>query len=648
MDEAKLEPLGARLADALDGSYVIEGEIGRGGMGVVYSARDQQLKRRVAIKLLPPELAFRQEIKKRFIREAQTAARLSHPHIVPIHTVGEKDELVYFVMGFVDGESLAQRLRRRGRLPVEEARRIIKETADALGLAHATSIIHRDIKPDNILLEGTRRRVMVTDFGIAKALSEAGAGTLTGTGVALGTPTYMSPEQAAGESDVDARSDLYALGVVAFEMLSGKPPFRAPTVPGLLMKQITEPPPDLMNIRSEIPEELAGTVMRLLEKDPESRWPTADALRRALESRTSTPYRPKPAASRRSSAAKGARPRSSELPRHRSPREHSRDWGEWWDERQRRPEHGRSNSRRTKPPVRHRGRDRDRLPAKKEETAGNKEVGLVRKFRSNFASYVSVNGGLLLLNVVTGIDSPWFLFPAIGWGIGLASQYGKLWAEGYSMRDVLSPAPATDSVLAATHPEAGSVGQLPAPLPKAKAQEFGKYAEQIEQMRKDQAAILQTVQKLPEADKQLLPDVVQTVESLMDRAMELGRALSGMEGGLSVETVEELDSRIAAIEEEDADKQDTRRLELLQRQRDSLVELNTRRETVEAQFESCMLAIQNVRFDLLRLRSAGVDAVISDLTSATQQARALRLDVDVAIGAAGEIREALGKETRPT
>ena len=642
MDEAKLEPLAARLAEVLTGSYVIEGEIGRGGMGVVYSARDQQLKRRVAIKLLPPELAFRQEIKKRFIREAQTAARLAHPHIVPIHTVGEKDDLVYFVMGFVDGESLAQRLRRRGRLPVEEARRIIKETADALGLAHATGIIHRDIKPDNILLEGTRRRVMVTDFGIAKALSEAGAGTLTGTGVALGTPTYMSPEQAAGESDIDARSDLYALGIVAFEMLSGKPPFRAPTVPGLLMKQITAAPPDLLQIRSEVPEELAATVMRCLEKDPENRWPTADALRRGLESRTAGPYRPRSSASRHQTGTRSPQKRSTERSR-----EHPRDWGEWWDERQSRPGHSRSDHRRPKPPVRQ--RDRSRVPAKKEEESGGGETSLVRKFRSNFASYVSVNGGLLLLNVVTtGIENPWFLFPAIGWGIGLASQYGKLWAEGYSMRDVLSPPPAKDSILSAAQAGGGAVAQLPAPMPKSKAQEFGKYVEQIEQMRKDQAAILQTVQKLPESDKQLLPDVVQTVESLMERAMDLGRALSGMESGLGVETVEDLDSRIAAITEGNGDSEDDRRLELLQRQRDSLVELKGRRETVESQFESCLLAIQNVRFDLLRLRSAGVEAVISDLTSATQQARALRFDVEVAIDAAGEIREALGKKAPQT
>src|SRR5712691_1115113 len=268
MDEANSRSLTSRLADVLQSSYTIEGEIGRGGMGVVYSARDLKLNRRVAIKLLPPDLAFRDEIRTRFLREAQTAARLSHPHIVPIHTVGDEGGLVYFVMGFVDGESVGARLRRRGRLPAEEVRRIMKETADALGLAHAMGIIHRDVKPDNILLEGTRGRVMVTDFGIAKALSDAG--TLTGTGVAIGTPSYMSPEQAAGEREIDVRSDLYSLGVVAYEMLIGELPFSAPTVPGILMKHISEPTPDILERRPDAPEDLAATIQRCLEKDPEA------------------------------------------------------------------------------------------------------------------------------------------------------------------------------------------------------------------------------------------------------------------------------------------------------------------------------------------------------------------------------------------
>jgi serine/threonine protein kinase len=560
MDEAQLGPLAARLADTLSGFYVIEGEIGRGGMGVVYSARDLKLKRRVAIKLLPPELAFRQEIKRRFIREAQTAARLSHPHIVPIHTVGEDNDLVYFVMGYVDGESLAQRLRRRGRLPVEESRRIMKETADALGLAHATGIIHRDVKPDNILLEGTRRRVMVTDFGIAKALSEAGAGTLTGTGVALGTPTYMSPEQAAGESDIDARSDIYSLGVVAFEMLSGKPPFKAPTVPGVLMKQITEPPPDLVRLRSEIPEELAATVMRCLEKDPEARWPTADALRRALESRSSVPYRPRSSGARRPSGSRS-------VPARRPSRE-PRDWGDWWDERQR-----------------HGERPRPRHPARRRQPQGEAvkkvddkaaEPGIIRKFRSNFASYVSVNGGLLLLNVVTtGIDNPWFLFPAIGWGIGLASQYGKLWAEGYSMRDVLNPPPARDAL--ARGATADRARELPSSIPEPSTAEYGKYTPQMQQMRKDRTAIFQVVEKLSDADREMLPDVVRTVDQLMERAADLARTLNQMEGDIDTGSLQDLENRIVAVKQESKGGEHDRKIALLERQRDSLAELVKRR-----------------------------------------------------------------------
>src|SRR6267378_4222105 len=298
----------ARLRKALGSSYTIEGEIGRGGMGVVYQARDERLKRQVAIKVLPPELAFREEIRIRFLREAETAARVSHPHVVPIHSVGEgPDGLVYFVMAFVDGEPLSERLKRRGRLPPEEARRILMETADALGAAHALGVIHRDVKPDNILLEGSRGRVVVTDFGIAKALSSTSSGALTGTGVAIGTPHYMSPEQAAGDREIDGRSDIYSLGVVSYQMLTGELPFHAPTVPGILMKHITERAPLVTEKCGDCPDDLAACVMRSLEKDPEDRWPTADALRRALEARNATMYR-----SRRPSA--GATSRATRFP----------------------------------------------------------------------------------------------------------------------------------------------------------------------------------------------------------------------------------------------------------------------------------------------------------------------------------------------
>jgi serine/threonine-protein kinase len=645
MDDAAQGTLAARLADSLQGAYEIEGEIGRGGMGIVFSARDLQLRRRVAIKVLPPELAYREEIRTRFTREAQTAARLSHPHIVPIHAVGEGAGLVYFVMGFVDGESLAARLRRRERLPVEEARRIMKETADALGLAHAMSVIHRDIKPDNILLEGTRRRVMVTDFGIAKALSDASGGTLTGTGVAIGTPAYMSPEQAAGEREIDGRSDIYSLGVVAYETLTGDLPFKAPTVAGLLLKQVTEPVPDLKTTREDCPDELAATVHRCLDKEPENRWPTADALRRALESRTSVSYRQRAPAVRRPVSARTPAPpqrdtssRTSGRPRPRPaarPGTKDDDWWEWFEGGRQRPK------RRTERQERRR-EAAERRAKKGEET---REPGIVRRFRSNFASYVSVNGGLLLLNVVApGLETPWFLFVSIPWFIGLGSQYGKLWADGYSMRDVLNPPPAPDAL-----PRPGSKGApaLPAAsrLPEPTSGEFGNLAAQIQQMRKDRAVIVRMLEKLTEAERAMLPEVGATVDGLLERAVELARTLRQMEGNVDEAALAELDERIGALES-NGDPEADRRIELLKRQRATLAELVGRRGKVEAQFESCVLAVQNVRFDLLRLRSAGVSEVLGDLTSATQQARALKIDIEAAIDAAGEIKQALGRGSR--
>jgi eukaryotic-like serine/threonine-protein kinase len=631
--------LAARLADAIGDNYTIEGEIGRGGMGVVYAARDLRLKRRVAIKVLPPDLAYRSDVRTRFMREAQTAARLSHPNIVPIHDVGDADGLVYFVMGFVDGESLGARLKRRGRLPIEEVRRIMKETADALGLAHTMGVIHRDVKPDNILLDGTRRRVMVTDFGIAKALSEVGTGTLTGTGVAIGTPTYMSPEQAAGEGEIDHRSDLYALGVVAYEMLTGRVPFKAPTVPAILMKQITEPPPDILAARPETPEELAATIMRCLEKDPAERWPTADALRRALDSRTSGPYRP-PARRSRSSLDREAGPTGQ---RARS-RRRSADRG-----RPPLPSSRRGYLEKNK--ARHQEADRPRERGAAPTAPGESEFGepkIVRSFRSSFASYVSVNGSLLLLNILTtGLAPPWFLFCAIPWGMGLASQYGKLWSAGYSWRDVIDRPPAPDAVEAPKGVRKGGQARLPA-LPEPDVGDFGNLGPQIAQMRNDRHAIMQIVDRLPDSERQMLPDVVPTVDALMKRALELAKTLHQMEGEVDVSALDSLDRRIEAAQQEVAGKEDKRRLDLLCRQRQTLADLINRRGKVETQFESCVLAVQNMRFDLLRLRSAGVAAVLEDITQVTQQAKALNIDINAAIDAAGEIKAVLREGGSPS
>jgi len=246
-----------------------------------------------------------------------------------------------------------------------------------------------------------------------------------------------------------------------------------------------------------------------------------------------------------------------------------------------------------------------------------------------------------LLNIVTGIGSPWFLFVTIPWGIGVASRYGQLWSAGYSWRDVVSRPPARDAL-----PAPGTAGSPALPrLPEPKTGDFGLLMPQIRQMRGDRAAIAKIVERLAPAERALLPDVQPTVDALLGRAEELGRTLNQMEGSVDQRTLDRLDERIHGLEGQAEGPDTARRLDLLKRQREMLADLMQRRAKVEAQFESCVLAIQNVRFDLLRLRSAGVGTALGDLTSATQQARALSVDVEAAISAAGEIRQALGKGT---
>jgi len=626
--------LETRLAAALAGAYTIETEIGRGGMGVVYRAHDEKLKRTVAIKVLPPELAYRQDIRARFVREAETAARLSHPNIVPIHSVGEGNDLVYFVMGYVDGESLGVRIKRRGRLSMEEVRRIMRETSDALSAAHQQGVIHRDVKPDNILLEGTRGRVMVTDFGIAKALSAEG-GTLTDTGIAIGTPAFMSPEQAAGERVIDGRSDLYSLGVVSYQMLTGELPFNSPTVPGLLMKQIGTPATPVDQLRPDTPRELALTVMRCLEKDPEDRWPTADALRRALETGTYAGPSPR-AAPRRSAPA----PASRDVPVARDDADASR----WLEERRGRHT-GRADRMRSKLERRLDKVDRKLERREQEErevaqrAAETGEPLMVVQLRHRMARTASIIGPLMLVNMVFagGIGHPWFLFPAVWMGWGLARDYSRLWTAGYSWRDVIHRPPAPDAMEAKMNRDS-----LPAPGTPA---EFGSHAAGIEQARRDRSAILGMLERLPKSEKKMLPDIEPTVDRLMERATDLARTLAALERDIDTVAEDKLDARIAALEQEPPTSEHERRLGLLQRQRQTVHALVSRRATLESQLEACLLAMQNVRFDLLRLRSAGVAEALGDLTQATQQARALSRDVDAAVSAAAEIRRLTGHET---
>ena len=267
------------LATSLAGQYDIERELGRGGMGVVYLAHDVKLDREVAIKVLPPLLAGSTEVRERFLREARTAARLSHPNIVAIHRADEIDSRVFFVMGYIAGESLADRLRRTGSLEPREAVPIVRDVALALAYAHERGIVHRDIKPENILLEASSGRAMVTDFGIARVVEAA---PLTMTGQVLGSVHYMSPEQVSGDR-LDGRSDLYSLGVVAFQALSGRLPFDSESASAVIVAHVTKAAPTVRSVAPSVPEPLARVVDACLAKDPNARYATGTALARALD-----------------------------------------------------------------------------------------------------------------------------------------------------------------------------------------------------------------------------------------------------------------------------------------------------------------------------------------------------------------------------
>src|SRR6266581_7336018 len=266
----------ASLQASLAQRYTIERELGRGGMAIVYLAQDLRHHRPVAIKVLKPEIAGALG-PERFLQEIEIAAGLTHPHILPLHDSGEAAGFLYYVMPYVEGESLRDRLRRERQLPPDDARHIAREVADALSYAHSRHVIHRDVKPENILL-GTGHAV-VTDFGIARAITAAGGERLTETGITVGTPEYMSPEQTAGEAELDGRSDIYSLGCVLYEMLVGKPPFAGKEG---FVKRFTEPAPAPSSLRKDVPDWLDAVVGKALARNPEQRYSRAEELVRDL------------------------------------------------------------------------------------------------------------------------------------------------------------------------------------------------------------------------------------------------------------------------------------------------------------------------------------------------------------------------------
>jgi serine/threonine protein kinase/tetratricopeptide (TPR) repeat protein len=295
-----------QLQASLGTAYAIERELGGGGMSRVFVADERRFGRKVVIKVLPPDVAGVVSA-DRFEREIQLAARLQHPHIVPLLTAGDAGGLLYYTMPFIQGETLRDRVAREGRLPLGDALRIAGEVADALACAHAGGVVHRDIKPENILLSSGH--AMVVDFGIAKALavSKRSEGTqdptLTQLGTALGTPAYMSPEQAAGESDLDGRTDIYSLGCVLYEMLAGRQPFTGPNAAIVMAKRFTEVPAPLRTTDAAIPGEVDQVVARAMARDPADRFATADDLRRDLATTSATPSGPRAALDEKPSVA---------------------------------------------------------------------------------------------------------------------------------------------------------------------------------------------------------------------------------------------------------------------------------------------------------------------------------------------------------
>jgi serine/threonine-protein kinase len=640
--------LRALVDRALSSSYDISSELGRGGMGIVYRAKDRRLKRTIAIKVLPPELAYRGEIRTRFLREAETAAQLSHPNIVPIYSVDEKDGIVYFVMACVDGVNLARKLHEQGRLPVAEVRRILKEVGEALAYAHARGVIHRDIKPDNILLDAETGRAMVTDFGIARAVQEGDA-RLTATGVAIGTPAFMSPEQAAGDREIDGRSDLYSLGVVAYQMLTGDLPFSAASTASMLMKHLTERAVPVEHKRPEVPPDFAATVMTLLEKEPERRFPSASSFVLMLETASTAPYTP---------PVRAAVSAPANVP---APVIHH--------------------------PVTAQVTGRSQVPAPYTPTIDEMArwtAPPVEAFRKKFIFYAAVNSVVLIAAMLTGTE---FTFITVVWSMYMAYKYAGLWTTGYDWRDVfrqprtrtlidvasdtvdeargifnkehrlkrrssrpvippLLPGPTTGRALPAGSPSGVGSSVIP-------DRALGRYASAVRQAEQDRNELRRLVAELPAADRKLVADVIPSADTLFERVQSLAITAAELDRQADTgEAVKQVDTQIKQLEDEanpfDRARSEARvrRLALLKRQRRTLLGIAQKRDVTQAKLERCTLTLQNMRFDLVRLRAGSISA--DHLTTMTEKARELGQEVDAVVYAADEVRSAARSGARRT
>lgn len=682
--------LHAHVAQALSAAYELDQEIGRGGMGIVYRARDRRLKRFVAIKILPPELSFRRDVRSRFLREAETAAQLSHPNIVPIYSVDEVGNLVFFVMACIDGDNLATKLQKRGPLPIEDVRRWLLEVGDALAYAHARGVVHRDIKPDNILLDGIDGRALVTDFGIARAVTEGGGDTsrLTATGTAIGTPAYMSPEQASGDRDLDARSDLYSLGIVAYQTLCGEPPFLGNTTPALLVKHLAEAPVPIAQRRPDTPPELAAIVMRLLEKNPDDRFQTATELVQALKTGILPPSNARastnagagavsfngapiggmtlPGAGGAATAAGMPGQQGYQAPAY-SPRTLTSA-----------PASPTYNGGSYSPSGTYAGTSDDSYVATAADIA-RWEAPPVVTYRRKLVPFLFVNGAIIVVDIVGNTD---LLGVTTIWTVYMAWQYAKLWTNGFDWKDVLRQPrhrllgevleDLSNNVIAtfsrkkreelraqgrlrnrlsgvlnpvAAGSAIGSGGGAPRVVAAAppRDEELGAYLPLVRAARGDREEIGRLLDTLPTDERKRIPDVAVTAVDLVNKVESIARDLVRMELEQGPDLLARVEQEIATLEAE-ANPLDTsrsearvRRLAHLRRERRALLDAQRKLETRRGQLESCRIALENVRLDLVRLRTGSSN--VQSVTLVAEQAIALAREVDIAVQAMNEVRD---------
>jgi serine/threonine-protein kinase len=666
-----------RVTLAVGDHYLIEHEIGRGGMAVVYRATDLRLHRQVAIKVLPPDVAFNSDVKVRFIREAQTAAQLSHPNIVPIYAVDEREStnLVYFVMSLVDGESLGVRLAREGAWPVDRTVRVLRDVADALAYAHARGVVHRDIKPDNILIDRASGRPLVTDFGIARAA--AGETRLTVTGVAVGTPAYMSPEQALGEREVDGRSDLYSLAVVGYHMLVGETPFKAANTPAMLVKHVSEHPRPIRERRPDVPSYLAVAIDRALSKKPDDRFADAAEFRDALDGANIAPPRQAPPQQRArthgeefragmESFAAGApdplriglsiggplQPIQPQQPYPAPPPGLSRRELRHWYKSQRRLALAQQLSA-----VGNVGlvmNDQVMWPKKYDGFDERPLEDRVISFRRSVVGWAAWSFILFGINVATH-GPPWFFIPSAVMMLGVLKKGGSIWSDGVgpleafrkgirkkiraehgdaalSPSSVASAAPLAPIIPRVTPEQAAA--QLAPPEVLASA-----HGEVVRRAAADRMLMQDIAAALGPVERSMIPDIGPTIDALAQRVGSVATTLYRLDADVSGASLGSLDARIASMQTEPETAERERRLSLLQRQRASLHDLLERRRSLSNQLESASLMLQNLKLDLLKLRSSGLGTEIENQSSATQEARALSREIGHVVQAAEDLRK---------